>query len=133
MSETKMTKSQLVKRISDLTKIKQSVVKDVLNAFTDVFTEEVVSNGTFHFGKCFTVNSLPRKARRAYNVTTGEYYDYPETNVLSIKLAREINYMYRWSQRHQRNVQNNISVSDFKEKLKKANSKNQKLEELMKK
>lgn len=109
-----MSKRELIKEISEVTQLRPAVVKSVLDAFADIFIRESILNGKFNFSNCFSVSTHKRKARRQFNVSKGEYQDYPETTVLGIKLSKKINNFHRWKKRHEFNEKNGLTVDDWK-------------------
>lgn len=113
MSKQSMNKRELIKEISEVTQLKPAMVKSVLDAFADIFIRETIMNGKFNFSNCFSVNTYKRKARKQYNVNKKEYQDYPETEVLSIRLSKKINNYHRWKQRHEYNEKNGLTLEDW--------------------
>ena len=116
MNKRSMSKRELIQEISEVTQLKPTMVKSVLDAFGDIFIRETVMNGKFNFSNCFSVTSHKRKARKQYNVNRGEYQDYPETEVLSIRLSKKINNYHRWKQRHEYNAKHGLTVEDWKDR-----------------
>lgn len=108
-----LSKRELIKIISDRTDLKPAIVKDVIDCFSDVFVEEVVTKGHFQLANCFTVETKTRKARQQYNVSKGVYEEFPEMNILSIKLSRKINSFHRWKHRNQYNAENGLTKEDW--------------------
>ena len=113
MTKKSMSKRELIKEISEVTQLKPAMVKSVLDAFADIFIRESIMNGKFNFSNCFSVNTYKRKARKQYNVNKGEYQEYPETEVLSIKLSKKVNNFHRWKQRHEYNAKHGLTVEDW--------------------
>lgn len=114
MDNKPMTKRELIREISDTTNLKPEAVKDVLDAFADIFIRESVMKGRFHFSNCFTVKPIIRKARKQYNVNKGIYEEYPDTEVLSITLSRRIHNFHRWKQRHEFNEKHGLTIEDWR-------------------
>lgn len=117
-SKKAMSRRAIVKEISEVTQVKPSVVRSVLDAFADIFIRETVLTGKFNFSNCFSVDTHERKARKQYNVNTSKYIDYPETKVLSIKLSPKINSFNRWKQRHENNAKSGLTIKDWQNKKK---------------
>lgn len=113
-----MSRRELVNEISEVTQVKTEIVRNVLNAFGDIFIRECIITGKFNFNNGFSVDTHERKARKQYNVSSGKYIDYPATEVLSIKLSPKINKFHRWKMRNEYNLKNNLKISDW-DKLKK--------------
>lgn len=109
-----MTKKEIIKEISDVTGLKTEVSSSVLNAFADILIREAVMTGKFVFSNCFSIDTHIRSARRQFNVSSGEYKDYPETKILGIKLSKKINSFNRWKQRHEYNSKHGLTVDDWK-------------------
>ena len=118
MGKRGMNKRALVKEISESTQLSKEAVEDMLNCFVDIFIRECVLNGKFKLHNAFSVESHVRSARKQYNVNNKKYIDYPETEVLSIKLSPKINSYKRWSQRNARNYKTGLTAEDWR-KLKK--------------
>lgn len=114
MEDKAMTKREMVQAMSDATGLKTEVVHSVLDSFIDLFILETVAKGKFRLDKCFTVDTTVRTARKQYNVFEDEYKEYPEMNVLNIKLSRNINYMHRWKERNINNNKANVTIEEFK-------------------
>lgn len=111
--EEAMTKRELIAEISEVTNLKTDIVKSVIDAFSDIFIRETVMKGKFRLANCFSVVSHKRKARTQYNVYKGEFFDYPETEVLSVNLSKKINYYNRWKQRHEYNTKHGLTIEDW--------------------
>lgn len=109
-----MSRRQLIKEISDTTRLKPDAVKSVLDTFSDIFIREVVINGKFNFSNCFSVDTHTRKAGKRHNVNTGTYQYFPETKVLDIRLSKKINSFNRWKQRHEYNQKHGLTVEDWR-------------------
>ena len=114
MGKRGMNNRDLVKEISESTQLSKDAVKDVMDAFVDIFIRECVLNGKFNLHNAFSVESHTRKARKQYNVNNKKYIDYPETEVLSIKLSPKINSYKRWSQRNARNYKTGLTAEDWR-------------------
>lgn len=108
-----MSKREIIKEISDVTQLKTSVVKSVLDAFADILIRESIITGMFNFSNCFSIKTHKRKKRTQYNVNKGEYLDYPETEILGITLSKKIHYFHRWKQRHQYNEDHGLTIEDW--------------------
>ena len=109
-----LTRRELVNEISEVTGLKDVVVRSVLDSFADIFVREAVMTGKFNFSNCFTVSTSTRKARVQYNVNKDKYEKFPETEILSIKLSRKIHYYNRWKQRHEFNNEHGLTVEDWR-------------------
>lgn len=118
MGKRGMNKRALIKELSESTQLSKDAVTDVMDAFIDIFIRECVLTGKFNLHNAFSVESHTRAARKQYNVNTKKYFDYPETEVLSIKLSPKINSFKRWSQRNARNYRTGLTPEDWR-KLKK--------------
>lgn len=108
-----MSRKELINEISDVTQIKRDIVDNVLKAFTDIFIRECVMTGSFNFNRAFKVETHVRSERKQYNVNTGKYLYYPETEVLSIKLSPKINSFHRWKLRNEYNAKHGLTISDW--------------------
>lgn len=114
---TGMSKREIIKEISDITTLKPDIVKNILDCFSDIMVRECIEKRSFHLANCFTVESKPRAARRAFNVHKDCYENFPATNVLTIRLSSRINSMSRWSQRHENNAKAGVSVSNYRDAI----------------
>lgn len=108
-----MTKREIINEISNVTNMKQEVVKSILDAFADILIREAVMTGQFNFSKCFSIKTHKRKARSQYNVNKNEFQDYPEAEILGITLSRQIHSFHRWKQRHEFNEKHGLTVEDW--------------------
>ena len=115
MSEEKkaMSKRELVREISHVTQLKPEVVNSVISALTDIIIREAVMTGKFILTNVFTINTHKRKARRQFNVNKDEYYEYPETKFLGIKLSKKIQGFHRWKQRTEYNQKHGLTQEDW--------------------
>lgn len=111
-----MSKREIEKEISQVTQLKQEIVRSVLKAHSDIFIREVVMNGRFNQSNCYSVNTHTRKARRQFNVNKEKYQEYPETKILDIKLSKKVRGFHRWKQRHEYNAENGLTVEDWRER-----------------
>lgn len=109
-----MSKREIENEISRVTQLKPEIVRSVLNAHADIFIREVVMNGRFNYSNCYSVNTHTRKARKQFNVNSNEYQEYPETEILDIKLAKKVRSFHRWKQRHEYNSKHGLTVDDWK-------------------
>jgi nucleoid DNA-binding protein len=109
-----MTKREIIKEISDVTHLKQEVVKSVIDAFSDILIREAVMTGKFNLANCFSIKTHTRKAGKQYNVNKGEFQEYPETEILNITLSRKIHNFHRWKQRHEYNEKHGLTVEDWR-------------------
>ena len=118
MSEKRsITKRKVMQEIPSVTSLKYEVVESVLNAFTDILIRESVMNGVFQWPNAFTIETVERKARTAYNVAKGEYEEFPATKVLNIRLSRKINGFHRWKQRHEYNSKHGLTTEDWNNRI----------------
>lgn len=114
-NSNRMTRRKLIQEISDKTELNSEVVKSVLAAFTDIFIREVVVYGRFGLANCFSVNTVTRKKHKGYNVQTGKTEIRPETKVLTMRLSRKINYLFRWKLRNERNLKNGVTRENWRD------------------
>ena len=98
-TDTGISKRELISEISDRTDLSKLAVKNVLDCFTDIFLREASERGSFHLVNCFVVETKIRTARRGFNVHKGSYQEYPETSVLSVRLAPKVHKEYRKAHR----------------------------------
>lgn len=108
-----MTKREVMQEISDVTNLKYDIVKSVLDTFTDILIRESVMNGVFRWDRAFSINTITRSARKQYNVSKGEYEFFPETEILQIKLSRNINSWHRWKKRYEFNEKHGLTPEDW--------------------
>ncbi len=110
-----LTKTQLIRRISDETELRTDVVTSVIDCFTDVMIKEIVENESFHLANCFSVSAKERKARKTKDLKTGAIVEYPPTRVLRVSLSQKILYWFRWKVRNERNEQMGATPETWKE------------------
>lgn len=109
----KMSKREVIKEISDVTQVKTEVVESIINALTDIIIREAVMTGEFTLNNVFSIKTRTRKERTQYNVIKGEYYDYPETNYLTINLSKKIRGYHRWKERTEYNRKHGLTQEDW--------------------
>lgn len=108
-----MSKREYVREISHVTQLKTEAVESVINALSDIIIREAIMTGRFNLANVFTIKTHERKARRQYNVNESEYYEYPETKVLGIKLSKKIQGYHRWKQRTEYNQKHGLTQEDW--------------------
>lgn len=108
-----MSKRELVREISHVSQLKPEIVNSVINALTDIIIREAVLTGNFNLTNVFTIKTHERKARRQFNVNKDEYYEYPETKYLGIKLSDKIQGFHRWKQRTEYNQKHGLTQEDW--------------------
>lgn len=86
---TPLDSKTLTREISARTNIRPDTVKEILDSFAEVATEEIVNKGYFRFDKIFTVKSFFQKGVR---LTLGES---PERMKLSIRLNHSIKKLWK--------------------------------------
>lgn len=112
-NERPLTLREIVNEISEKTEIKSDIVKSIIDCFIDIFIRETVLKGMFHLKNCFTVDKTKKSARKGYNIKLQQTVEYPETEVLRIKLSRKIRYYWRWKLRNERNNKNNTTKENW--------------------
>jgi nucleoid DNA-binding protein len=113
-----MSKNEIISEISEATEIKKDVVRSVLDCFADLMTRECIMTESFNFSKCFSVNTRARKAHKAYSVSTKEYINVPETQILTIKLSPKIHSFHRWKHRNANNKKHGVNRENWREAYK---------------
>lgn len=109
----KMKKSDYVREISDVTNLKEDVVKSVIDAFSDIVIREAVLTGEFTLEKVFSIKTRTRKKRLQYNVNSGKYLEYPEIDYLTINLSKKIQGYHRWKRRNEYNEKHGLTQEDW--------------------
>ena len=81
-----MTKKDLIKKLADATRLKQTQVSDVLDALAEAVKEEMVSgDGKAVLSGLASFSLAERAARYGRNPSTGAAIDIPAKTVVKVK------------------------------------------------
>jgi bacterial DNA-binding protein len=90
-----LSKREIVRIISNETKIKQEAVLDVLNAFVDIYTSELLTTGAWRYpGMGYVVRHVKKETTRK-DPETGNIVTYPETCYLRASLPDKLREYHR--------------------------------------
>lgn len=93
-----ITKKQMISKIGKRTNIEQDIVREVINAFQELFIEEVLTTGEFNLINCFSVTTEQKQAREFFNIHTKQKELHPAGTRLKIKLSNNITHVKKWQQ-----------------------------------
>lgn len=99
-------KNAVIREVAQITGQTQGVVKDVLNAFTDLAQREMIVNGVFDWKGLPTVTRQVRKGFLRYQEDIDKTLLYPETCYLSAKVSEPVKKLHREMFRAQSNEEN---------------------------
>lgn len=85
-----ITKKELVLRIADLTRQKQTVTRDIIQSFIDEVITELANGHRMELRDFGVFEVKVRKARRARNPKTGDEVRVPEKRVVTIKPGKKM-------------------------------------------
>lgn len=89
-ADERMTKSDLVRAISENADVRPDVVRDVLSAFTSVAVEEIVNRGAFQMDNLFRISSSEWAG-----YTAGGGRKIPTHTRLSVKLPETLRTLFK--------------------------------------
>ena len=93
-----ITKRQMIAKIGKRTKLNYDVVEEVIDAFQELFVEEVLTTGKFNLTNCFSVATEQKKERVHFNIHTKQKELHPAGTRLKIKLSNNITHVKKWQQ-----------------------------------
>lgn len=120
-----LSKTEIIRKIAKDTNMKQDAVEDVLNAFVDLYTVELLTTGAWRYPGMGHVERKYRKPTIRKNPITKEYTEYPETCYLQAKLSDKLSLYHRMIFRNINNQINGTTkdnwykdriISDYKSK-----------------
>lgn len=89
-SHERMTKSELVRAISENADVRPDVVRDVLSAFTNIAVEEIVNRGALQMDNLFRISNSEWAG-----YTAGGGREIPTHTRLSVKLPETLRTLYK--------------------------------------
>lgn len=90
-----MPARDIVRIISKETKIRQDAVKDVLNAFVDLFNVELLTTGAWRYPGLPSVQRYVKKETSRYDPNSGERVTYPKTCYLKATVPDKLKQYHR--------------------------------------
>ena len=87
---TKMTQSQLVKKLSEATGTSNKVSKSFLESYARIAIEETKNNGLFVLTGIGRLVLVQREARNGRNPATGETIRIPAKKVVKFRVAKSV-------------------------------------------
>lgn len=84
----KMTKTEMLSALSEVTGLSKKDVKTLLDAMTEMAYKEVKKNGEFSLSGLGKLVKVNRKAREGRNPATGEAIKIPAKTVVKFRVAK---------------------------------------------
>ena len=106
-------KNAVIREVAQITGQTQGVVRDVLNAFTDVAQREMIITGAFDWKGLPTVTSQVRKSCLRYQEEIDKTLLYPETCYLTAKVPEPVKKLHREMFRVQTNEENGTTPENW--------------------
>jgi DNA-binding protein HU-beta len=88
MAATKMTQTQLIRKIAEANELSNKVAKAVLETLAETAIAETKKNGMFVVPGLGKLVRVERKARMGRNPATGESIKIPAKKVLKFRIAK---------------------------------------------
>jgi DNA-binding protein HU-beta len=88
MAATKMTQTQLIRKIAEANEISNKTAKAVLETLAETAVSETKKNGMFVVPGLGKLVRVERKARLGRNPATGESIKIPAKKVLKFRIAK---------------------------------------------
>jgi len=82
------TKKELTSVIADKLKIRQMIVRDVVQTFLDECIEELARSNRLEFRDFGVFEAVSRAARKARNPKTGQVVEVPPKTVVDFKMGK---------------------------------------------
>ena len=108
-----MTKQQIISEIAKVTGLKQAVVRDVMNAFTDIATRELVLNGVFNWPSFVSVTLVEMNEVKRYQKDLDKTLIYPKQTQLRARVSTVIKKIRKEALRAEYNKKNGVSREDW--------------------
>ena len=90
-----LSKREIIRIISNETKIKQEAIQDILDAFVDIYTSELLTTGAWRYpGMGYVVRHIKKETTRK-DPKTGNIVTYPETCYLRANLPDKLKEYHR--------------------------------------
>lgn len=106
-------KNAVIREVAQITGQTQGVVRDVLNAFTDVAQREMIITGAFDWKGLPTVTRQVRKSFLRYQEEIDKTLLYPETCYLTAKVPEPVKKLHREMFRVQTNEENGTTPKNW--------------------
>lgn len=106
-------KGEIIDEVFQMTGINKGVIKDVLNAFTDVAQKEMVMNGIFNWPGLPTVTRIHLKSVKRYQPDIDKTLLYPETAYLRAKMPEPVRKMLRGVYREQMKIEDGTTEENW--------------------
>jgi DNA-binding protein HU-beta len=90
MAATKMTQSQMVKELAEMTESNSKVAKQFMTSFAELAVRETKKNGMFVIPGIGRLVRVDRKARTGRNPATGEAIKIPAKKVVKFRVAKAV-------------------------------------------
>lgn len=90
MAATKMTQSQMVKELAEMTESNSKVAKQFMTSFAELAVRETKKNGLFVIPGIGRLVRVDRKARTGRNPATGEAIKIPAKKVVKFRVAKAV-------------------------------------------
>ncbi len=87
---TKMTQSQLVKKLAEATGTNNKSTKSFLESYASIAIEETKNNGLFVLSGIGRLVLVQREARNGRNPATGETIRIPAKKVVKFRVAKSV-------------------------------------------
>jgi nucleoid DNA-binding protein len=85
-----MSQEELVNMISERAGISKQTVREIINAFSDVWTEEILTNGELTLDNIGDFLIEHRPGRQALNTETRELFTIPPRDYLSFQPSQDL-------------------------------------------
>ncbi len=90
MAPTKMTQSQMVKELAEMTESNSKVAKQFMTSFAELAVRETKKSGMFVIPGIGRLVRVDRKARTGRNPATGEAIKIPAKKVVKFRVAKAV-------------------------------------------
>ncbi|MDQ6759823.1 MAG: HU family DNA-binding protein [Acidobacteriota bacterium] len=87
---TKMTQSQMVKELAEMTESNSKVAKQFMTSFAELAVRETKKSGMFVIPGIGRLVRVDRKARTGRNPATGEAIKIPAKKVVKFRVAKAV-------------------------------------------
>lgn len=92
-----MSQEELINMISERAGISKQTVREIINAFADVWTEEILTNGELTLDNIGDFLIEHRPGRQALNTETRELFTVPPRDFLSFQPSQDL---INWSNKN---------------------------------
>lgn len=104
---------EIIKKINKETGITQEAIQEVLDAFVDIYTVELLTTGAWRYPGMGSVQRYVKKATSRKHPVTKEIVDYPETCYLRSKLSFKLNDSHKKIFKQLNNNKNTMSKDEI--------------------